>query len=159
MKARNSEDLAAGVVALVRNFGLHRPEETPCGEPIPVGEAHALMDLAEDGPMNHGDLAVRLNLQKSTVSRLVRQLERRQWITRDNSREDNRIILIRLTRKGKAAANRLAQARRNKFDKLLAAIPKGQRRDVIATLSNLARALGSGGAVSIAAKSNNKRIK
>ena len=137
----SSENLAAGIVALVRNFGLHRPEETPCGEPIPVGEAHALMDLAKHGPMNHGDLAVRLKLQKSTVSRLVKQLERRRWIARDNSSKDNRVILIRLTRKGNAAARRLSRARRTKFDKLLTAIPKHQRRDVIATLTSLAQAL------------------
>ena len=141
MRSKSSEDLAAGVVALVRTFGLHRPEETPCGEPIPVGEAHALMDLAKHGPMNHGDLAVRLKLQKSTVSRLVQQLERRDWIIRDNSSEDNRVVLIRLTRKGNAAAKRLARARRNKFDNLLAAIPKSQRGNVITTLSTLAKAL------------------
>ena len=141
MSPTSSQDLAAGVVALVRSFGLHRPEETPCGEPIPVAEAHALMDLAKHGPMNHGDLAVRLKLKKSTVSRLVRQLERRRWITRANSSQDNRIILIRLTRKGNAAAKRLAHARRTKFDKLLAAIPKQQRGDVIATLKNLTKAL------------------
>ena|SRR5713101_4480117 len=141
MGSKDSEHLAAGVVTLVRTFGLHRPEETPCGEPIPVGEAHALMDLAKHGPMNHGDLAIRLKLQKSTVSRLVRQLERRDWIIRDNSSEDNRVVLIRLTRKGNAAAKRLARARRNKFDNLLAAIPKSQRGNVITTLSTLAKAL------------------
>jgi DNA-binding MarR family transcriptional regulator len=145
MKSKSSDDLAAGVVALVRSFGLHRPEETPCGEPIPVGEAHALMDLAKHGPMNHGDLAVRLKLQKSTVSRLVRQLERRDWITRDNFSKDNRVILIKLTRKGNAAAKRLGRARRSKFDSLLAAIPESQRRNVITTLTALAKALDKRG--------------
>ena len=141
MGSKDSEHLAAGVVTLVRTFGLHRSEETPYGEPIPVVEAHALMDQAKHGPMNHGDLAVRLKLQKSTVSRLVQQLERRDWIIRDNSSEDNRVVLIRLTRKGTAAAKRLARARRNKFDNLLAAIPKNQRGNVITTLSTLAKAL------------------
>jgi DNA-binding MarR family transcriptional regulator len=140
-RAKQSQDLAKGVVELVRTFGLHRPEETPCGQPIPVGEAHALMDLAEHGPMNHGQLAARLKLKKSTVSRLVGQLERRGWIARDNSNQDNRVILIRLTGKGAGAAKRLSGARRSKFDRLLASIPKSQRRNVIATLTTLARAL------------------
>ena len=61
-----SKELAAAMVALVRSFGLHRPDETPCGEPVPVAEAHALMDLAADGPLNHGELASRLRLEKST---------------------------------------------------------------------------------------------
>jgi DNA-binding MarR family transcriptional regulator len=91
--------------------------------------------------MNHGQLAARLKLKKSTVSRLVGQLERRGWIARDNSNQDNRVILIRLTGKGAGAAKRLSGARRSKFDRLLASIPKSQRRNVIATLTTLARAL------------------
>jgi DNA-binding MarR family transcriptional regulator len=141
MKAPSSNDLAAGVVALVRAFGLHRPEETPCGEPIPLGEAHALIDLAESGPMSHGDLAAGLKLEKSTISRLVRQLEKRGWVARDHSGEDNRVILVRLTRKGSSAAQRLARARRSKFEGLLTAIPKKQRSGVIKTLTILTRAL------------------
>jgi DNA-binding MarR family transcriptional regulator len=145
MSSESAHDLAAGVVALVRSFGLHRPEETPCGQPIPVAEAHALMDLAEHGPMNHRDLAERLKLNKSTVSRLVRQLEHRRWIARDNSKKDHRVILIRLTAKGSAAAKRLSAARRSKFDTLLSSIPKNQRRSVIVTLKTLARALDKQG--------------
>ena len=43
----NSAELARAMTALVRAFGLHRPEETPCGEPITVAEAHTLIDLSE----------------------------------------------------------------------------------------------------------------
>ena len=129
------------MVGLVRAFGLHRPAETPCAVPIPLGEAHALMDLAEDGPLSHGELAARLKLQKSTVSRLVRQLEKRNWVAREVSREDNRVILVRLTRKGLAAAKRLAFARQNKFESLLAAIPGAQRNLVLNALAILIRAL------------------
>ncbi len=50
MTARQIERLAADMVGFVRAFGLHRPAETPCALPIPLGEAHALMDLAEHGP-------------------------------------------------------------------------------------------------------------
>ncbi len=33
------------ITAFIRAFGLHRPEQTPCGEPVSVAEAHALMEL------------------------------------------------------------------------------------------------------------------
>ena len=99
-----SKELAAAMVALVRSFGLHRPDETPCGQPVPVAEAHALMDLAAEGPLNHGELAARLRLEKSTVSRLVRQLEKRKWIKRTPAVSDRRVIQIQLTLAGKAAA-------------------------------------------------------
>jgi DNA-binding MarR family transcriptional regulator len=134
-------DLAQSMVSLVRAFGLHRPTETPCGEAIPVGEAHALMDLAQDGPMSHGRLATCLRLEKSTVSRLVRQLEKRGWIERYGASGDGRVVLIRLTRKGRRAASRLDNARRAKFETLLAAIPTDKRSSTIAALEVLRKAM------------------
>ena len=47
----NATELMESVVSFVQSFGLHRPEQTPCGQPVPVAEAHALMDLAAFGPM------------------------------------------------------------------------------------------------------------
>jgi DNA-binding MarR family transcriptional regulator len=139
----SASDLANAMVALVRAFGLHRPNETPCGAPVPVAEAHAIMDLAAAGPMNHGQLAVRLRLEKSTVSRLVRQLEKRNWIERTSAKHDRRVVQIRLTAAGKRAAKRLAAARHSKFDDLLAAIPKQKRRFILAAMSDLVAALES----------------
>jgi DNA-binding MarR family transcriptional regulator len=136
-----SKELAATMVALVRSFGLHRPDETPCGEPVPVAEAHALMDLAADGPLNHGDLAVRLRLEKSTVSRLVRQLERRKWIKRSPAAHDRRVVQIQLTPRGEAAAQRLADARQSKFDGLLAALPRQKRSSILEAMSTLVSAM------------------
>jgi DNA-binding MarR family transcriptional regulator len=127
----SASDLANAMVALVRAFGLHRPNETPCGAPVPVAEAHAIMDLAAAGPMNHGQLAVRLRLEKSTVSRLARQLEKRNWIERTSAKHDRRVVQIRLTAAGKRAAKRLAAARHSKFDELLAAIPQQKRRFIL----------------------------
>jgi MarR family len=62
------------LVGFVRAFGLHRPDETPCGAPVPVSEAHAVSVLAEHGPLSQTDLARHLALRKSTVSRLVDQV-------------------------------------------------------------------------------------
>jgi DNA-binding MarR family transcriptional regulator len=139
----SASDLANAMVALVRAFGLHRPNETPCGAPVPVAEAHAIMDLAAAGPMNHGQLAVRLRLEKSTVSRLARQLEKRNWIERTSAKHDRRVVQIRLTAAGKRAAKRLAAARHSKFDDLLAAIPKQKRRFILEAMSDLVAALES----------------
>jgi DNA-binding MarR family transcriptional regulator len=139
----SASDLANAMVALVRAFGLHRPNETPCGAPVPVAEAHAIMDLAAAGPMNHGQLAVRLRLEKSTVSRLVRQLEKRNWIERTSAKHDRRVVQIRLTAAGKRAAKRLAAARHSKFDDLLAAIPKQKRHFILEAMSDLVAALES----------------
>ena len=106
-----------------------------------MAEAHALIDLGAAGAMNHKELAARLRLEKSTVSRLVVQLEKRKWIERTAAKNDRRVIQIRLTAAGKRAAKRLAAARHSKFDDLLAAIPKQKRRSILEAISDLVAAL------------------
>jgi DNA-binding MarR family transcriptional regulator len=66
--------LTAEIVRFVRAFGLHRPDDTPCGAGVSVSEAHALAVLATAPPMTQGKLAAELCLTKSTISRLVDQL-------------------------------------------------------------------------------------
>lgn len=33
------------IVGFIRAFGLHQPDRTPCGQPVPVSEAQALHEL------------------------------------------------------------------------------------------------------------------
>jgi DNA-binding MarR family transcriptional regulator len=133
--------LQAQLSAFVRAFGLHQPEQTPCGQPIPVSEAHALAELHRDGPLPQHALVQRLNLQKSTVSRLVTHLENRGWLSRRRGSPDGRVTLLSLTDAGHEAARRLVAARAARFDRLLEALPPERREDVIDALSLLVEAL------------------
>jgi DNA-binding MarR family transcriptional regulator len=131
------------MVALVRAFGLHQPDQTPCGQPVPVAEAHALQELARAEPLAQRDLAAWLRLEKSTVSRLVAQLEDKGWVVRDRSSADARVLLLRLTAEGRRMAEQIAAARQIRFAKLLAAIPEGQRAEVVAALETLVEAMNA----------------
>lgn len=136
-------DLGAAQDALmhfVRNFGLHQPERTPCGQPLPVSEAHALAELARAGPLRQADLTRRLRLQKSTVSRLVTHLVDRGWVRRHTVDDDGRGVLLQLTDDGVAAAAVQAEARRARLHALLTRVPDHQRAGVVAALQTLAEA-------------------
>ncbi|HEY5745855.1 MAG TPA: MarR family transcriptional regulator [Chryseolinea sp.] len=133
----NAKELMESVVSFVRSFGLHKPEQTPCGQPVAVAEAHALMDLAAFGPMGQGELTSRLQLEKSTVSRLLRKMEANCWIQRTSDRKDGRAILIRLTKQGREASAQVARARQEKFARILSAIPEGKRSMVVKAISIL----------------------
>jgi DNA-binding MarR family transcriptional regulator len=133
--------LQAQMVALVRAFGLHQPEQTPCGQPLPVAEAHALHELASSAPMAQRDLARWLRLEKSTVSRLVAILEQKGWVTRKKSTIDGRVLMLELTAAGQAIASQLAEARQARFARLTAAIPGDQREAVLQALHILVEAI------------------
>jgi DNA-binding MarR family transcriptional regulator len=125
------------ITAFVRAFGLHQPDRTPCGEPVPVSAAHALMELHRDGPMTQLELADRLRLEKSSVSRLVGLLYARGWVRRDKRAGDARLVWLEVTDAGRQTASDLATARAARFHRLLDAIPPEQRPAVIDALSLL----------------------
>ncbi|HEY8544977.1 MAG TPA: MarR family transcriptional regulator, partial [Acidimicrobiales bacterium] len=90
----DAEALQRRLMTFVRAFGLHQPDRTPCGATVPVSEAHALAVLDEQGALPQGRLAGELGLTKSTVSRLVDQLERRGWARRQVGEGDGRQRLV-----------------------------------------------------------------
>jgi len=140
MTEPSAEDLQARLVAFVRAFGLHQPDETPCGSPVPVSEAHALWVLADRGPLTQTDLVHHLSLGKSTVSRLVDQLVARGWAERRTSDQDARCRLVQLTPDGARTAAGLARSRATRFARLLDRIPEPDRPAVLAALDTLAEA-------------------
>jgi DNA-binding MarR family transcriptional regulator len=132
--------LQSGITAFVRAFGLHQPDRTPCGQPVPVSEAHALAELSDAGTLTQSELMGRLRLEKSTVSRLVTQLIGRGWVRRGKRPGDARLVWLELTDPGRQAAAQLAAARAARFAVLLDNIPDDQRAAVIEALSHLVRA-------------------
>lgn len=141
MEDAQLDDLETRLVAFIRAFGLHRPDRTPCGQPLGPSDAHALAELGAHGPLAQHDLTRRLRLEKSTVSRLVGGLETRGWIERVPHPADGRARLLRLTEAGERVARRLHEARRAKFARLRDALPEAQRPAVLAALHTLVEAL------------------
>jgi DNA-binding MarR family transcriptional regulator len=134
------DDLEARVIAFVRAFGLHQPERTPCGEPISVSQAHALTELAAQ-PLTQAELARRLRLDRSVVSRLADTLEERAWLRRERHPQDQRAVQLVLTDRGRAAADRLAGARRARLATLLDGVPAAERDNVLRALEVLTESL------------------
>jgi DNA-binding MarR family transcriptional regulator len=128
------------LMRFVRNFGLHQPDRTPCGQPLPVSEAHAMVEIAREGRLRQVELARRLRLEKSTVSRLVTNLVGRGWVHREAVDGDGRGVLLVLTDVGVTAAARQADARRDRLTALLDRIPDDQSAAVVRALQTLAEA-------------------
>lgn len=133
-------ELEERVMAFVRAFGLHRSERTPCGEPISVSQAHALTELAAH-PLTQAELARRLRLDRSVVSRLADVLIERGWLLRERHPHDQRAVQLVLTSAGRQAAAGLAGARRARMATLLDAVPPEERESVLHALDVLACSL------------------
>lgn len=94
------ESLRALIQGFVRNFGLLDQTRTPCGMPISVSDAYALMELLKDPGIEQIKLATRLGLSKSATTRLIQRLVRRGQVKKIKSNDDGRAYNLRLTEKG-----------------------------------------------------------
>lgn len=129
------------LMQFIRGLGLHRADATPCKYPVSMAEACAMVELMHHEPISQRDLSQALNLEKSTVSRLVVDLEQRGWVMRERSGDDARMQLLRRTDAGQDASEEIVQARNQRFGALLERVPSAQREHVVAAVSILVEAL------------------
>ncbi len=122
-------------------LGLQRPDPVPVGFAISLSEMFALFVLAEEAPLSQQALADRLHLEKSTVSRLIKDLEQRGWVTRERDQEDTRVLQLHLSEAGQAAAAELAHHLTERHKRLLEALKPDEQEALAYGLSALIRAL------------------
>ncbi len=127
------------LVAFVRAFGLLAgADRTPCGTALPLSQAHALIEL-ERGPTTQRELTRTLQLERSSVSRLVDKLQSNGWVSTEPE-DVGRGVLLRLTDAGCRVARDLAEARARRFAALLDTIPPDRHQQVREALDLLTAA-------------------
>src|SRR4051812_42168008 len=100
------ETLRNLVQTFVREFGLLAADETPCGHPIPLSYAHALMILlkarGDVAAISQAQLGDALGIDKSNVARLCSRMEEAGHAEQRRAPDDGRSRLIELTEKGRS---------------------------------------------------------
>ncbi|MBK9033811.1 MAG: MarR family transcriptional regulator [Myxococcales bacterium] len=133
--------LRAHLHRVVRRFGALASGTTPCGQPLSMAYAHALMILAEHGPLTHQALGAILCVDKSTVARLGARLVAQGHARQAAPPGDRRSRVVELTAAGRRVAGTVERASHQRFAALLAAVPARRRADVVDALALLARAV------------------
>ena len=98
---RLSRQLCFPLYAAARKVtGLYQPFLEPLG--LTYTQYVVMMALWEEDGLSVKALGERLYLDSGTLTPLLKKLEQRGLITRTRSREDERIVLLRLTEQGRA---------------------------------------------------------
>ena len=108
MDRGDADRLHALFMDLVRVAGLIRPDQKIPGFPISMSQAFAVHELDTEVPLSQRELADRLRLEKSTVSRLVADLEGLGLVERERDPASRRTNRMRLTSEGRELHARIA---------------------------------------------------
>jgi DNA-binding MarR family transcriptional regulator len=136
--------LRAGVRQFVKAFGLLSTDRTPCGTPISLSCAYALVHLLEAGRIagapTQRELARTLHVDKSTVARLCAKMERDGLVLQRRDEHDARVRRLSLTARGRRLAERVETASHARHTELLAAVPVSARASLLRGLETLSAA-------------------
>jgi DNA-binding MarR family transcriptional regulator len=116
-------------------------EPTDAGTGLSLSQALALHALDTQPPLAQQDLAERLRLEKSSVSRLVADLERRGLVTRQRDEENRRFYRLRLTDLGRATHAHVAEAFHHHYSAIGARLTAAEREALTVGLAAFLRAV------------------
>jgi len=101
-------DLRGTVQQFIRSFGLLEQTTTPCGFALSLSQMFALQEL-ERRTMTVTELAEKLGLERSSVSRLVDGLVKGGFVARALNEFNRREVTLDLTEKGERSLETLRE--------------------------------------------------
>jgi DNA-binding MarR family transcriptional regulator len=145
MPDADAEQLEALLSEVMRLQALHgdAPVGELAGTALSTAEGVLLTELLATGDVTQQQLADRLRVDKSRVSRLCAALERKHLLARHRDERNRRNLRVRLTASGVAAATLLRQTWRERHARMLAAMTPDERRALLLGLGALARELAA----------------
>lgn len=139
---RDAEALYEAVSELVRAYqSLDR--DRICCHDISVSQCYALEALAGRGGLTLNELAAHLYLDKSTASRVIDALERKEYVQRTAHPRDGRAVLLVATEAGKALYRTIRVDLLAEEKTLLAGFDPEIRQAMTQLVARLARAVAA----------------
>ena len=126
------------VIAFCRMFAVFEREEICCGTVTPA--QCVLLQTLRSGEWDVSSLAAHTRVTKGAMTRLIDGLEKRGWVSRDQSNDDGRRFLVSLTADGTKESKRLVELTEKSIATILGRIPESERDQVIQSLHLLRQA-------------------
>ncbi len=95
--------------------------------------------LEQIGDLSLSELSERIRAQNSTVTGIIDRMERENLVTRERSKEDRRVVYIRLTAKGRRLAEEIPVEPMEIFRSALESLTATEVRELVKILGKVAK--------------------
>jgi MarR family transcriptional regulator, organic hydroperoxide resistance regulator len=133
------EELAGAVEAVY--YAMRRARSATAlqsAEGLSTAQVTMLEPLLDENGLSTGRLAQAASVSLPTATRMLKQLETRGYVRRDRSPEDDRVVLTRLTERGREILSEIRERLRERQVEGLAAFDPAERADLARQLRRLA---------------------
>jgi len=143
LKVLNEEDylccvdeVGDSVKRIVRNFQMiERDRLKPLG--FTMTQCYCLIELLDHQDITMHELSLSMNLNTSTMTRIVDKLVRDEYIIRSRSSKDRRIVTAKLTDKGRESALQVQKNINDYYEDITRNLPKDRIEEVLDAVSLL----------------------
>jgi len=111
-----------------------------CCAHVTLPQCLILLELDEERRLTVGQLAARLRLDNSTLSRTIDGLVRKRLLGRVRDEQDRRVVWIRLTAEGSAVCASIHRQNDATYRGIFSRIPASRRESVVRNFEILVRA-------------------
>lgn len=133
------------LVELLRYASRLHPDQPAHGHLVSMTQVFALHELDTGVALSQRDLADRLDLEKSTVSRLVAEMETAGLVKRERDPNNRRYYQLRITARGRAAHARIGNAFHERHQRLVSMMTTSERDALRTGLAALIRVIRRSG--------------
>lgn len=128
------------IVELIKKYQF-RDRNQICCYGISVSQCYILETLHTHGPLTMNELAKKMYLKISTITRVVEQLVKKGYARREEGASDRRVRLINLTKEGKAVYEKVWKSVYESEKTILESIPPEHKKVLINFLMKLNQAV------------------
>ena len=100
-----------------------------------------LLNRDPETPVNPGDLADRADVTRATMTGLIDRLERDGFIRREPTPDDRRMMLVRMTAKGRNYFERILPDYFRRVATVMRRLTEAERKALVALLGKIAQAV------------------
>jgi len=122
--------LRSAVQQFIRLFGVLEQTETPCGFSMSLSQVFAMQEL-EKSSMSMKELAEKLRLERSSVSRLIDSLVKGGFVSRELNEQNRREVILRLTEKGEMSMKTLREQSIRFYESILSNVETNDQHKVL----------------------------
>ncbi len=125
MKELDADSLRETLRVMIRRLGFLHKSGAGCYG-LTMGQCHAIIEIGAAKRIPIARLAESLNLDASTATRNVDNLERAGLVVREPSTDDRRVSLLSLTEEGVDRLNKINVGMNRYYGEVLASIPQAK---------------------------------
>lgn len=124
------DEVGQTIQKLVRAFQLFERDQIKIYG-FTTTQCYTLLEICRFETLTMNELSEKMNLNSSTMTRVLDNLVRDKYVDRDKHESDRRVVLVRLTEEGKKVADKLRDTLNEYYRKTISNIPDGQVVEVL----------------------------